>query len=107
MVFTTAFVAVLITETLCEVEFATYTRLPSAFIEIPKGPEPTVVVAITVFVAVLTTETVPAPEFAVYNLLPSGLIVIPVGPAPTFIVDIMAFVPASITLIELEFWLTA
>jgi len=54
----TAFVAVLITETLLERSFDTYTRLPSGVIVTPNGPAPTNIFFITVFVTGSITETV-------------------------------------------------
>jgi hypothetical protein len=59
----TVLVAVLITETELDSEFATYTRAPSGVKATPMGLAPTPIVALTVFVAVSTTETELEPEF--------------------------------------------
>jgi hypothetical protein len=59
----TVLVAVLITETELDWEFATYTRDPSGVNATPIGLAPTPIVAFTVLVAVSTTETELEPEF--------------------------------------------
>jgi uncharacterized protein (UPF0212 family) len=54
----TALVDVFITETVFELEFVEYARVPSGFTATSEGPLPTVIVAATEFVAVLITLTV-------------------------------------------------
>jgi hypothetical protein len=68
---------VLITETVPDDWFVTYTREPSGLTTTPDGLEPTVMVVSKVFVAVFTTATVPLPFLQTYTLLPSGLTAIP------------------------------
>jgi hypothetical protein len=63
MVATTMLLAVSITETESDAEFATYTREPSGLNATPMGLLPTGIVAITVLPAVSTTETDSEPEF--------------------------------------------
>jgi len=59
MVAVTVFVEVLITETVLELKFVTYTLLPSGLTAMPGGSEPTAIVDITVLFVVLITDTVP------------------------------------------------
>jgi len=77
IVFVTVLVAVLITETLFEPAFTTYTWLPSGLTDIPPRPVPAAMVAITVLVVVLITETLFELLFATYIRLPSGVTEMP------------------------------
>ena len=81
MVVKTVFAAVLITLTVLSLrEFATYTLLPSGLTAMPKGPLPTVIVAVTVSAAVFITLTVLELPFVTYALLPSGVTDTPTAP---------------------------
>src|SRR5665213_2178988 len=83
----TVLVAVFITLTLLEIEFATYTVLPSGLMDIPSGKNPTVIVAVIISVAVLITVTFPTVSYWVtYNVLPSALKATQIGLLPTTMV---------------------
>src|SRR5581483_7832679 len=101
MVVVTVLVAVLITDTVLAVKFATYTRVPSGVTAMPSGFAPTGTVATIVLVAVLITETLllALPLFATYTRVPSGLTATPRGPAPAAreIVVMTVLVATSIT----------
>jgi hypothetical protein len=53
----TVLVAVLMTETVLLLEFATYILVPSGVIPTPNGSSPTAIVAVTALLAVSITET--------------------------------------------------
>ncbi len=61
---TTAFVEVLITETVPALKLVTYALLPSGVTATANGPEPTGTVATTVLLAVSITETELEPKLA-------------------------------------------
>src|ERR1044072_6915386 len=95
MVVTTTFAPVSITSILTFV--ATYARVPSLVIAIPRGPTSTGMVAITVFVPRSITEKELPFWLVTYTSEPSGVIASPEGATPTGIVATMVLLAVLIT----------
>jgi len=104
IVATMARVETLITETLFELEFVTYKKLPSEVSDRLSGLPPTVILAdASVLVAVLITDTEFEPALGTYARLPSGLTITSDGREPTATVAVSVLVAVLITDTLFEF----